>query len=165
MKKFTIVLTLMMFLFIFIGCDSTESSDYQMNQQQEKLAKEAVAELGLPAIKNFTEKRFLKMILELRDQPNIINYAYLFAENSGQLIFIGKCVGYGIPYATQFTNPSKIAQSHQSGYGVLPQADPNGLFSPASAEGTWLMLVNPQTNKPQVVYIEPRILVSPFPLR
>ena len=150
----------MLFTF-FIGCDMQESSDQQMNRQQEKLAKEAVSELGLPAIKNFTEKRFMKMIIELRDQPNLINYAYLFAENSGQLVFIGKCVGYGIPYATQYTNPE--VETYQG--NTKPQADPNGLFSPASADGTWLMLIDPQTNKPKVVYIEPKILVSPFPLK
>jgi hypothetical protein len=46
----------------------------------------------------------------------------------------------------------------------MPQADPNGLFSPASAEGTWLMLVDPKTGDPRVVYIEPRLVVSPIPL-
>ena len=52
---------------------------------------------------------------------------------------------------------------HTQGY-ALPQADPNGLFMPASAEGTWLMLINPKTNQPSPVYIEPRVTVSPFPL-
>ena len=94
----------------------------------------------------------------------MINYAYLFAENTGRLISIGKCVGYGIPYSTQYTNPQKIASSREGAYATLPQADPNGLFSPASAEGTWLALVDPKTGDPRVVYIEPRIVVSPIPL-
>jgi len=156
---------LLVTIFAFIGCDVPESSDQTMNKQQEKLAKEAVAELGLPAIINFTEKRTLKMIQELRDDPNLINYAYLFAENSGQLIFIGKCIGYGIPYAVQYTNPEKIAGSDSYGRVTIPQADPNGLFSPASADGTWLMLIDPNTKKPRAVLIEPKILVSPFPLK
>lgn len=162
MKKTIISILSVLFLLpflVFSECD--QSSDSKMNQQQEQLSKEAVSQLGLPSIKNFTEKRFMKMILELRDQPNLINYAYLFAENSGQLIFIGKCVGYGIPYATQYTNPQ--IETYKG--NTKPQADPNGLFSPASAEGTWLMLIDPQTNKPQVVYIEPKIIVTPFPLK
>lgn len=165
MKNIVNVIVVLMISFMLVGCEQTPSSDQIMNKQQEKLAQEAVAELGLPAIKNFTEKRFLKMIIELRDQPNIINYAYLFAENSGQLVFIGKCIGYGIPYATQYTNPERATHGDSYGRVTLPQADPNGLFSPASAEGTWLMLVNPQTNKPQAVYIEPKVIVSPFPLK
>jgi hypothetical protein len=35
---------------------------------------------------------------------------------------------------------------------------------PASAEGTWIMLIDPKTNEPHPVYIEPRVLISPFPL-
>jgi hypothetical protein len=47
---------------------------------------------------------------------------------------------------------------------ALPQADPNGLFSPASAEGTWVLLKDPNGKETRPVYIEPRIIVSPFKL-
>jgi hypothetical protein len=45
---------------------------------------------------------------------------------------------------------------------ALPQADPNGLFSPTSAEGTWVMCKDPKGGEVKPVYIEPRIVVSPF---
>jgi hypothetical protein len=47
----------------------------------------------------------------------------------------------------------------------LPQADPNGLFSPASAEGTWILMKDPNGKEVKPVYIEPRIIVSPFKLK
>jgi hypothetical protein len=47
---------------------------------------------------------------------------------------------------------------------VLPQADPNALFSPQSAESTWVMLLD-KNDKPRPVYFEPRIICSPFPLQ
>jgi hypothetical protein len=47
---------------------------------------------------------------------------------------------------------------------VLPQADPNGLFSPASAEGTWVMCLNPKTKKAEPQYIEPRVITTTFPM-
>ena len=47
---------------------------------------------------------------------------------------------------------------------VLPQPDPNGLFMPTSSSATWLMMVDPNGGKPRPVYIEPEIVVSPFPL-
>ena len=72
-------------------------------------------------------------------------------------------VGFGLPYSTQFTNPMKVP-SHDRGV-VLPQADPNGLFSPSSSDGTWVQCVNPKTNKVSVMYVEPRIVVSPFELQ
>ena len=33
-----------------------------------------------------------------------------------------------------------------------------------SVSATWFMMVDPKTNKPRPVYIEPEIVVSPFPL-
>jgi hypothetical protein len=37
------------------------------------------------------------------------------------------------------TEPQKTSRENY----VTPQADPNGLFSPASAEGTWILLKDP----------------------
>ena len=48
--------------------------------------------------------------------------------------------------------------------GILAQADPNGLFSPGSAEGTWIMCKDPKGPDVRPVYVEPRVIVSPFPL-
>jgi hypothetical protein len=162
MKKNYLLLSLLGLL-VFSSCDQKPSSDEVLNNKQEQIMKEANAEVGMPAIKNFQERKLLKMILELRDQENLICYAYIVPEMTGKPVFLGKCIGYGIPYATEYTNPSKV-----EGYGqnavAIPQADPNGLFMPASAEGTWLMMIDPSDNQPRPVYIEPRVLVSPFKL-
>jgi hypothetical protein len=81
---------------------------------------------------------------------------------TGKLTFIGKCVGYPLPYSTQYTNPMKVDSYNHS--IVLPQADPNALFMPASAEATFVMMIDPE-GKPRPVYFEPRVTVSPFPLQ
>ncbi len=154
-------------LFVLMGgdCDSQPNSDQKQQQQQEILLQEGTAQVGMPAIKNFRERKILKDILELRDQEGLVTYTYLFSEQTGKLTFLGETIGYGIPYATQFTNPQKIAAwGHQAGYAVLPQADPNGLFSPASAEGTWILMRDPQKDKVSPQYIEPRIMVLTFKL-
>jgi hypothetical protein len=155
------------------GCDSAPSSDDTQRAQQEKILAEGTAQIGMPSIKNFREKKLLKDILELRDQTGLVTYTYVENMNpvivpgrtalGGKLTFMGESVGYGIPYATQFTNPQKVEYHSSSGYVALPQADPNGLFSPASAEGTWIMLRDPSGAKgTQPVYVEPRVVVSPF---
>jgi hypothetical protein len=64
----------------------------------------------------------------------------------------------------QFTNPQKVGRFRDQPY-VLPQADPNGLFSPASAEGTWVFCKDPGGTVVKPVYTEPRIIVSQFELR
>jgi hypothetical protein len=153
---------------LLVGCNWKESSDDIQRVQQERILKEATAQSGMPAIKNFRERKILKDIIEMRDQEGLTTFTYIVAEMTGKLIFIGESVGYGIPAATQYTNPQKVtfARDIKAQYGdvVLPQADPNGLFSPASAEGTCVLLKDPNSKAVKPVYIEPRIIVSPFRL-
>ena len=140
-----------------------DSSDKVQQEQQEAILKEATSAAGMPAIHNFRERRLLKDILELRDQDGLVTYTYLWNEYNGKLIFFCNSIGYGIPYATQYTNPQKaewLGSNH--GYEVLPQADPNGLFSPTAAEGTWVMCKDAGGTEVRPVYVEPRIVVSPF---
>jgi hypothetical protein len=146
-----------------VGCTEDHSSDDIQRAQQEEILQEGTASVGMPAIKNFREKRLLKDIYELRDQDGLTTYTYIVSEMNGRLIFLGESIGYGIPAATQFTNPQKCEWGSSTAI-TLPQADPNGLFSPASAEGTWVMLKDPHGGSAKPVYIEPRIIVSPFKL-
>jgi hypothetical protein len=138
-----------------------ETSTQIERRKQEELSLQAVQSVGMPSIVNFAEKRMMKDILELRDQ-NVATTAYIVDMN-GKLHKICTAVGYGLPYATQYTSPSKIGGNDHS-YVAMPQADPNGLYSPASADGTWVLCVDPKSGKPRPVFIEPRVIVSPFPL-
>ena len=162
-------------MLLFLVCSAEDcnndlhSSDQIQSSQQERILAEGTAQIGMPAIKNFRERKLLKDILELRDQEGFSTYTYLWPEACSDAtkckpIFLCNSIGYGIPYATQFTNPQKIADHFQSGYAVMAQADPNGLFSPAAAEGTWVMCKDPRGDSVKPVYIEPRIIVSPFQL-
>ena len=143
----------------------TQSSDSIQNQQQERLSKQSVQSVGLPAIVNFQEKRILKDILELRDQPNLVTYTYI-TDMGGHLHKVCDSIGYGVPYATQYTNPQKLVSVYDNDHGrvPMPQADPNGLFSPPSADGTWVLCRVPGKDDVKPVYIEPHIITSPFPL-
>ena len=168
MKKLTLV-GLIIFAFSFVGadtdgCDGKPTSDDIQRQQQERVLQEGTSQIGMPAIKNFRERKLLKDILELRDQANFPTYTYLWSDLQGRWVFFCNSIGYGIPYATQFTNPQKVVQSYAGSFGTLPQADPNGLFSPAAAEGTWVMCKDPGGPDVKPVYIEPRCIVSPFEL-
>lgn len=147
------------------GSRRNNNADVIQSQQTARSMAEAQRQVGMPNIVNFQQRKLMKMIFELCDQEDLITYAYLKSDYTGKLIFLGKCVGYGIPFSAQFTNPEKIADRHvNGGYIALPQADPNGLFMPTSSSATWLIMIDPKTNKPRPVYIEPEIVVSPFPL-
>ena len=172
MKKITWILMILMVLLsvLFMGCEfSTESStnsDAVLEKQTEQAMQEMNATVGMPAITNFQERKLAKMIFELRDKIDLITYAYITTMN-GDLIFIGKCIGFGLPYSVQYTNPIKLVRADLGegwGEAPVPQVDPNGLFMPEGLSATWLMMINPETGEAEPVYIEQEILVSPFPL-
>jgi hypothetical protein len=65
----------------------------------------------------------------------------------------------------QFSNAEKHIGGDDRGYN-LPQSEPNGLFMPTTAEGTWVTCINPNsTGEIAPVYVEPRVIVSPFKLK
>ena len=154
------VLGVLLVMLLVISCKS--DVDEEQARQTEQLMSEAQRQVGMPNIINFQQRKLMKMIYELADREDLICYAYIQSEYTGKLVYLGKCLGYGVPFSAQYTNPMRVA-SWAHGI-VLPQPDPNGLFMPTSSSATWLMLIDPKTNKPRPVYIEPSIVVSPFPL-
>lgn len=166
--KFAQMVVLAVISFLLAGCSQSESSSSSEKEarQQEELSMRSVEAVGMPAITKNAEKRMMKTILELRDKE-VPTFTYLVGMNN-ELKLLCNSVGFGLPYATQYTNPQRAAKASET-YGqgniTLPQADPNGLYSPASADGTWVQCLNPETKLASVVFIEPRIIVSPFPIQ
>lgn len=161
---------------LLVGCGDrgpNRDADYIQAEQTKKALAEADRQIGMPAIVNFQERKLAKMIFELRDQEDFVCHAYLVNQMTGEVgQYLGKCLGYGLPYSVQFTNPQKIVSvSKALGYTaisdrrsqVVPQADPNGLFMPSGLSATWLMLLD-EDGEARPVYVEPAIIVSPFPL-
>lgn len=151
---------IIIFALTLMACDIQKNSDEVQHEQQERILKEGTSQVGMPAIKNFRERKLLKEILEMRDQASLSTWTYTYSEMTGKRVFLCHSIGFPIPYATQFSNP----QQKDFGPVVLPQADPNGLFSPASAEGTWVLCKNPHGTEVKPVYVEPRVMTSTFPL-
>lgn len=159
---------------IFMSCEQQivkPNADADIQKKTEIAMQEANRQTGIPAIINFQEKKNLKWIYELCDQENLICHAYLFNEMQGTIgQYLGECIGYGIPYSTQYSNPEKLGTVDGGEYGAinpytLPQPEPNGLFKPEGLSATWLIMIDPATKKPRPVYVEPMIIVSPFKLK
>ena len=151
-------------LVLFLSaCDvppTQRTSEEIQNKQQEIVNKHAVQSVGMPSIKNFAEKRLLKDIYELRDRS--ISTVTYTKDMNGHAHKFCESVGFAIPFAAQYTSPERPALGHEtemSGNIVLPQADPNGIYSPSSAEGTWVMCIGKKSRKMHPVYIEDRVFV------
>jgi hypothetical protein len=161
MKPFIALASIALLSVTLVGCEEYGDSDDKQRAQQERILKEGTAQTGMPAIKNFRERKLLKQIIEMRDQDGLVTYTYTVPETTGRPVFLCNSIGYAIPAATQYTNPEKYEYTGTT----LPQAEPNGLYSPSSAEGSWVMCTDPNgSGKTGPMYIEPRVIVSLFKL-
>lgn len=152
-------------LFMLVGCEEyyrndKNSSDNIQRKQSEQILKEATAQTGMPSVKNFRERKLMKQIIEMRDRSDLITYTYTFSEMTGEKKFFAKTIGFGIPFSTQYTSPEKVIGRYDNRITV-PQADPNGLFAPSSSDATWIIVIDKDGNGVPV-YMEPKIIVSPF---
>jgi len=169
-----VYLALIVFGMLFVaGCSNSSkaSSSKTESKATEKLMAEMHAQVGMPNITNFQEKKWAKMIFELRDKSDLITYAYIVDMN-GNLHYLFQCIGYGLPYSVQYSNPERVVDCevelnhslYEDHTQTLPQADPNGLYMPEGLSATWLMMYDPKTKEIKPVYIEPQIIVSPVRL-
>ena len=176
----------------FLGACSytaTESNDSKIAQEQEQQLAEGDAEVSPPAIVNWNEKRMLKLIQEKRDQVDLSTWTYT-KNMDGKYTFVCESMGYGLPYDTRSNNPQHYefvttrsgvnnwgSGSGGGGYyqdnagnrvwgehALMPQPEPNGLFIPEGAHGTWNLCRDPQTGKPDVSYQEEDVAVFPYML-
>ena len=169
MKKFygvIAVMSLSLAIFPLMGCDDTApTADQKMQAQQEQLQNDADKQAGLPRIVNFQELKNLNWTYELRDQANLSSWTYK-TDMNGRLHFVCNSIGYPFPYGTQRSNPQKIVRMAWGGnyYNfTLPQAEPNGIFPPSTAEGSWVICINPDpkaTPKIGPMYVEDRVQTS-----
>lgn len=163
-------------LVLLTACQEDKSGSSRETIATLQNQEQAAIIVGMPAIKNFTEKRLAKDIYELRDQPNIVTYTYTTDWN-GKLHSVcpTTSIGMPIPYAAQYTAP----KTSRVVYPVYPdgtqssslqhvydadQPEPNGLYMPSSADGTWVVCLSPDGMKALPVYIEDKVRTLPFPV-
>lgn len=147
------------------GCEPrAPSAERQQADMTRQMQAEAQAQIGMPDIVNWTERRQMKDILELRDQPDLVTFTYI-VNRDGQLLPLCQSLGYGLPYSVQYTNPMTTHRAYgQGGFEILPQPDPNGLYMPDGLAATWVLCIDPATGEPDPVYVEPEIIVTRFEL-
>lgn len=157
------------------ACDEDKSGAARDTRATMSAMEQGSVTVGYPAIINWAEKKNLRMIYELRDNPKLVTWSYT-TDMNGKLHNAcdgSNAVGYPIPYSTQFTAPkSPVIRKAQypSGYTggsgngqgewrtyEADQPEPNGLYMPTSAEATWVMCFNPETKEIEATYMEDRV--------
>lgn len=168
-KSFTLILTSLSLL-VLTGCNSptkTSKGAAAETAATEKLLDQASIIVGIPAIINFSEKKQLKLLYELRDNANLVTYSYYVDLNGNRhKICPTVSIGFGLPFSAQFTAPTVDIQAYATNGSTTitkHQPEPNGLYMPDSTSATWVIcLGDDETLNP--VYVEPQIIVSLTPM-
>lgn len=82
---------------------------------------------------------------------------------TGQTVYAGKSMGYGIPADTSLTNPLRGVGTPSS-FVAIEQPEPNGLFSSKNTDGTWVLFVL-DDGSIAPVYTEHKVTTFPFPVK
>jgi hypothetical protein len=180
--RISLLILLIAVVSLLAGCPPPQTSDDIKREQQERSLAEGNMKVGMPGIINFRQAKIMRMIQELCDQE-IVTYTYVenmmprvvpgLTARGGKFTYIGETIGFPLPYASQFTAPESMqsynlkntgSSEHRYGVARLPQADPDGLFKPGSAEGSWVLMKDPKSDKVSPFYSESRLTCFTFKL-
>jgi hypothetical protein len=132
---------------------ATVHEQEQQNLQMEQFLRNQ----PIPSFDWSLERHMLIQIYAARQRATN-TYTYVQSEYTGKVLWSCPSIGFPLPYSTQLTNPQQVVW--KEGYtrgefaGVtLGQQEPNGLFPPPTASGTWVPCVN-DTGKITPVYEE-----------
>jgi hypothetical protein len=148
------------------SCDTQPTvADKEASQQIQQQGESNVA-VPQPAIINWTEKRIYAEIYQKRDIPHLSTYTYLVGMHNEHTPLC-RSEGFGIPESEQFTAPEAMqptTRSNEAGiwWERLPLADPNGLYSSPSANGTWVLCLQ-KDGKVEPVRSEPNVITLTVP--
>ncbi len=129
------------------GCDAKDSSSNATRQeqaQQNLQMEQFLRNQPVPSFDWSLERHMLIQLYTARQRATN-TYSVVQSEFTGKILWSCPSIGFPLPYSTQLTNS---LQAQWRGYSdhwssaVVEQQEPNGLFSPPSAEGTWVPCVD-----------------------
>jgi hypothetical protein len=132
------------------GCDGEPqpASAAQMEQRSQNLQMEQfLRNQPVPSFDWSLERHMLIQLYTAR-QKATNTFSVVQSEFTGKILWECASIGFPLPYATQLTNPMQVSgDTHCGGQcGVsavaIGQQEPNGLFPPATADGTWVPCVD-----------------------
>lgn len=160
--KYGNILALGATLLALSACDASNPARQRQTAAVNSLSDQGDRLVGMPGITNFQQKRLVRDIYERTDKATI-TYAYVQGLD-GRLTCLGQGIGYGVPYGTRSTPPESTNGVYQDNT-TLAQPEPNGLYLPDNASASWWQMLNPETGKIDVIYLEPNVVISPFKIK
>lgn len=139
------------------GCNSTSNSKIRKqvdNQQEHYDMVQPIPSFDYSIPRDILTQIYKVVTTEARNTYTLIQ------SMTGEVIFYGPSLGYGIPVDTQLTNPL-CTYGDFTDSAVIEQAEPNGLFSSKNTDGTWVLFVD-DNGDVTPVYTEQKVTTFPY---
>ena len=130
------------------GCDSKPTAAGIEQAQQDLQMQQFLRNQPVPSFDWSLERHMLIQLYAAR-QKATNTYSFVQSEYTGKVLWQCPSIGFPLPYATQLTNPQQLTwrrfdtgPSRDTALGVVAQQEPNGLFTPSTADATWVPCVD-----------------------
>lgn len=129
------------------GCSTRPTSTSIEHQSQDLQMQQFLRNQPVPSFDWSLERHMLIQLYSARQKATNM-FSVVQSEFTGKILRQCPSMGFPLPYATQLTNPLQITSQYgianNSHYadGVVAQQEPNGLFTPSTADGTWVPCVD-----------------------
>lgn len=137
------------------GCSNADSTEHDAVDQQQSLY---VRNQPVPTFQWSLERHLMVQLYQARNRQ-VTTYSYIVNQFTGRISWSCTSLGFPIPATTQLTNPQRVAYQN----AVIPQPEPNGVFSPPDTAGTWVMCTGEDGNI-EPVYIEEHVRTYSRPM-
>lgn len=144
------------------GCTDHTTTAVETEQRGQNLQMEQfLRNQPVPSF-DWSLERHLMIQIYIARQKATNTFSYVQSDYTGKVLWSCPSIGFPIPYSTQLTNPQQLAVRYLAGSryvdGVVAQQEPNGLFTPATSEATWVPCVD-EKGKITPVYEEKKVTV------
>ena len=161
MKKALLIIGLLLAV-LLVGCDMPEDTERADNlivkEQQSHYAKVH----PVPFFEYSIPRDVYIQIYEVITTKAYNTYTVI-QTMTGETVFHGNSIGYGIPHDVSLTNPWQADVRSSTGRIPIGQAEPDGLFASVNTDGTWVLFVL-ETGEVTPIYTEQKVTTFPFPV-
>lgn len=151
------------------GCTAQDNTAAKEQQSTDRAMTQIARSQPVPVFDYSLERHMLTEIYKARQRATN-TFSVVQSDYTGKVLWSCPSLGYPVPYATQLTNPHQLQAIYglnNSGHwtdGVVEQPEPNGLYSPAQSDATWVPCVGPD-GKVTPVYEEKHVTVFLQPMQ
>lgn len=158
MKKLYFIIVLLVFVFFVAACGDWDTGVDKEEKQTDKQLETYVKSQPIPFFEWSLERHLMKELYTARNDA-VSTFSVVVGYN-GIMIFSCPSIGFPVPGGTQLTNP---LQSEGSNGAVIGLMEPNGLYSPDTSAGTYVMCVN-RDGTVSPIYVEQYVMAFPYPV-